>query len=239
MTNNPSFKEVMLMEFVYIYRVLMRRWWLVAIPTILVGIWVAPSFLRQTASPTPTYTTTFRYTAGQQREAFNNIDGDLQDVWEASYKLVEAMTAWIRTSSFKEEVARTATAKGLAIHAGQVNVVSDNQRPIGQVTIYWHDADELLMIADAVLDTLMTRNANYFAPQLGGEVAQVIVLDEPQVAVAPPSLPNRFAPLIRLVIGIFAGVALAFLADYLDTSIRQSDELKRLGVDVLGVVPRR
>lgn len=227
------------MEFVYIYRVLMRRWWLIAIPTIIVGLWVAPSLLRQTATPPTTYTTTFRYTAGQQRDAFDGIDGDLQDVWEASYKLVEAMTAWIRTSSFKEQVALTATAKGLPIHAGQVNIVSDNQRPIGQITLYWHDADELLMIADAVLDTLMTRNADYFAPQLGGEVAQVIVLDEPQIGVAPPSLPNRFAPLIRLAVGVLAGLALAFLAEYLDRSVRQSDELQRLGVPVIGVVPRR
>lgn len=229
----------MLMEFVYIYRVLMRRWWLVAIPTILIGIWIAPSFLRQTAAPVPTYTTTFRYTAGQQRDAFTNIDGDLQDVWEASYKLVEAMTAWVRTTSFREETALTVTAKGLAVEAGQLTIISDNQRPIGQITLYWHDADELLMIADAVIDTLMSRNADYFAPQLGGETAQVILLDEPQITIAPPSLPNRFAPLIRLAIGILAGVVLAFMADYFDTSIRQSDELKRLGLSVIGVIPRR
>jgi capsular polysaccharide biosynthesis protein len=229
----------MQMEWVYIYKVLMRRWWLVVIPTVLVGVWVAPSLFRQTTSPAPTYVTTFRYTAGQQRDAFGHIEGDLQDIWEASYKLVEALTAWIRTSSFRDEVASSATAKGLSIDGGQLQIVSDNQRPIGQITIYWHDVDELDQIINAVIDVLLDRNTAYFAPQLGGQKAHVILLDDPQITTAPPSLPNRFAPLIRLAIGILVGVVLAFLADYLDTTIRETKELKRLGLDVIGVLPRR
>lgn len=227
------------MEFAYIYKVLMRRWWLVLIPTVLVGLWVVPSLLRSTEASSPMYTTTFRYTAGQQRDAFNHIDGDLQDIWEASYKLVEAMTAWARTTSFKEEVATYATAQGFPLEAWQVNVISDNQRPIGQITLYWQDAEGLRYISDAVINVLTLHHTDYFAPQLGGERAQVVLLDEPHITSAPPSLPNRFAPLIRLAIGVMAGVVLAFIADYLDTTVRETNELKRLGLNVMGVIPRR
>jgi capsular polysaccharide biosynthesis protein len=227
------------MELAFFLKVLWRRWWLVAIPAVIVGLWVLPSFLQRGVAVSGGYTTTFRYTAGQQRDAFPNVDGDLQDVWEASYKLIESITAWARTNSFREEVAIQAQQHGLTIVPDSLQIFPDNERAIGQITLTWADSDELERITQAVITVLQTRNADYFAPQLGGEVAQVILLDAPTIHAAPPSLPSRLTPLIRLGLGILGGIALAFLMEYLDTSIRERNDLQRLGIKTLASIPRR
>ncbi len=227
------------MEFIFFVKVLLRRWWLVAIPAVIVGVWALPDLLPGGTAIDGGYTTTFRYTAGQQRDAFTSIEGDLQDVWEASYKLIESFTAWARTSSFKEEVVLFTAQAGLNIAPGSLPIFPDNERAIGQITVSWGNEAELEVIARAVIGVLETRNADYFAPQLGGELAQVILLDEPNIVPAPPSLPSRLTPLIRLALGVLGGIGLAFFADYMDTSVRERHDLYRLGVKPFASIPRR
>lgn len=226
------------MELIQIINMLLRRWWLIAIPTILVGVWVAPDLLSTTTATSTGFTTTFRYTAGQEREAFDAIDGDLQDVWEASFKLVDAFTEWVKTSSFREEVAAVTVANGLEIDPASLAIAPDNERAVGQITISRDNEDDLIVIANAVIEVLQTRNQDYFEPQLGGTSAQVIVLDQPQVAPAPPPLTDRFGPLLRLIIAFVGGCGLVVLVEYLDPTLRNCDELRRLGVPVVGSIPR-
>jgi capsular polysaccharide biosynthesis protein len=226
------------MELMLILKVLLRRWWLIAIPTVMVGLWVAPDLLDNTVAPSSGFTTTFRYTAGQEREAFEAIDGDLQDVWEASFKLVDAFTEWAKTSSFREEIAAVTAGNGLEINTDALGIAPDNERAVGQISLSWHDADELATIADAVIEVLQTRNQAYFEPQLGGTPAQVILLDQPQIAPAPPPLTDRFGPLVRLAVAFMAGVGLAVLVEYLDPTLREKDDLRRMGISIVGSIPR-
>jgi capsular polysaccharide biosynthesis protein len=51
-------------------------------------------------------------------------------------------------------------------------------------------------------------------------------------------LTNRFAPLIRVGLGLLAGLGLAFLAHYLDPTLRRRDEVETLGLSVLASLPR-
>ena len=84
---------------------------------------------------------------------------------------------------------------------------------------------------------LGSRNQTYF-PQLGGQPAQVTILDQPIVTPAPPPLTNRVAPILRLGIGLFIGLVLAYLVEYLDLRIHHKDDLQKLGLRVLGAIPR-
>jgi capsular polysaccharide biosynthesis protein len=65
------------------------------------------------------------------------------------------------------------------------------------------------------------------------------VLNAPRVVPAPPPLTDRFAPLIRIGLGLLAGVALAFLAHYLDPVLRGRDDLESLGLPVVASIPRK
>jgi capsular polysaccharide biosynthesis protein len=222
-----------------VLKVLLRRWWLIAIPTVIVTAWSLPDLIESAPAGSGGFTTSFRYTAGQERAAFSEINGDLQDVWEASFKLVDAFTEWVQTSRFREEVAAAAAQNGLEIDPAALAIAADNERAVGQIFISWPDDNELRIIADAVITVLQTQNQTYFGPQLGDTPADVILLDDPAIAPAPPPLTDRFGPLVQIAVGVLAGLALAVLVEYLDPTLRERDDLRRAGIQVVGSIPKR
>ncbi len=72
---------------------------------------------------------------------------------------------------------------------------------------------------------------------LGREV-QVTLLDNPSVAPVGRSLRQRLEWPLRVILALIAGVGLLFLLDYLDTSVRRSEELEAMGLPVVGTIPR-
>jgi capsular polysaccharide biosynthesis protein len=221
------------MELIYILRVLLRRWYLIAIPVIIVAVFVVPDLID--TAPASGFTTTVRYTAAQQLEAIPNRDGDYQDVWLASELTVNAFTDWVRTGRFAEAVAEET---GLDINPGALRIGADNERSIGQIFITWPDEAELATIANAVITVLQTRSQDFF-PQLGDAPAQVTLLDQPHIAPAPPPLTDRFGPLVRLALAGLVGLGLAFLTEYLDPRLYYRDELESTGLTVIATIPRR
>jgi capsular polysaccharide biosynthesis protein len=99
------------------------------------------------------------------------------------------------------------------------------------------DHDSLQAISSAVIEILQTRSQDYF-PQLGGEPAQVTLLDEPIIVVSPAPIVNRLEPFIRIGLAFIVGVGLAFLMEYLDSTLRTREELEQAGFKVLGTIPK-
>jgi capsular polysaccharide biosynthesis protein len=225
------------MELMLVLRVLLRRWWLALIPVIIVAAITIPDFLRDRGTAAGGFTSTIRYSASQVLEAIPGRDGDFQDVWLASELAVNAMTDWVRTSSFVSEIVREAAAKNVEVNSGALSIAADNKRSVGQLTISYPDDTVLQAIINAAIDVLKTRAQNYF-PQLGGQPAQVTVLDVPVINAAPPPITNRLAPVFKLIIGLVAGVGLAFLAEYLDPTLRRREQVEALGLPVIATLPR-
>ncbi len=226
------------MELMLVIRVLLRRWWLVLIPVAIAAVVVIPDFLQNRGAVAGGYSVTVRYSASQVLEAIPGRDGDFQDVWLASELAVNAMTDWIRTSSFVEEIQNETSKQGIEINPAALSVAADNKRSVGQIALSYPDEGQLQAIITAALDVLKTRAQNYF-PQLGGQPAQVTILDVPQIVAAPPPIVNRFAPFIRLGLGLLFGIGLAFLAEYLDPFVRRREQVESLGLSVVGTLPKR
>lgn len=224
------------MELLQILRVLLRRWWIVILPVIVAAIIVVPDFLRDAPSAGG-FTTTIRYTAAQELDALPERDGDFQDVWLASELAVNAFTDWIRTGSFKDDVAQVAAQTGVEVNTAALGVAADNSRSIGQIFLSYPLESDLSVVVSSAIEVLETRNQNYF-PQLGGVAADVEILDEPVISAAPPPLTDRFGAIIRLGVALFAGVGLAFLVEYLDPTLRTKDDLEALGIPVITSIPR-
>jgi capsular polysaccharide biosynthesis protein len=225
------------MELILIGRVLLRRWWLVVIPVAIVAVFVVSDFLNNRTAVSGGYTVSLRYSAAQVLEAIPNRDGDYQDVWLASELTVNALTDWVRTSSFLSEVDQEVRARGAAVSAAAIGIAADNKRSVGVLTLTYPEAETLQAIAQAAVNVLKNRAQVYF-PQLGGQAAQVTILDVPQVVPAPPPLTNRLAPFIRLGIGLLTGIGLAFLAEYLDPTLRRREQVEALGLPVIVTLPR-
>lgn len=226
------------MELMLVIRVLLRRWWLVVIPVAIVAAFVVPDMLRSGQAVSGGFSSSFRYSAAQVLEAIPGRDGDFQDVWLASELTVNALTDWVRSSSFAQEIEAQTAAEGTEINAAALGIAADNKRSVGQIFLSYPEEAGLTAITEAAIEVLKNRAQVYF-PQLGGQAASVTILDTPLVTPAPPPITNRLAPFIRLGIGLVAGLALAILAEYLDPFVRRREQLEAQGLAVLGSVPRK
>ena len=222
------------MELKLVMRMVLRRWWLMLTPVVIVAIFAIPDLIRNEQSGSGGYTTSFRYSAAQEQSNLPNRDGDYQDVWLASEFVVNAFTDWARSSTFRDELQ---VIVGADVDLSLLGIAADNNRSIGLVIMSYPDANTLAEIASAAIVVLQTRNQDYF-PHLGDAPAEVTIVDAPVVVAAPPPLTNRFAPIIQLGVAAFAGLCLGLLVEYLDQTLRTEDEVEAQGLQVLASVPK-
>jgi len=104
------------------------------------------------------------------------------------------------------------------------------------ISINWPKAEELRSIADAVVQVVRSQGDSYFS-QLSTGSATISVIDPPSISKVGPSLRQRLDLPLRLLLGLGAGVGLAFLLDYLDDTIRDRIDLEDLGLTILAEIP--
>lgn len=226
------------MELRTIWKVLRRRWWLVAVPALVALAYAAYGYIK--SPPRGGFSTSIRFTAGSACDAPAKDYQDCQYYpWLTSEYVVNALTDWVKTSSFSEAVAAELKTKGIDVPAAQIQggISSDNQRSVMTLSISGGDAAQLAQVAAAVRSVLQTRSKDFF-PMVGATGITVVPLDDPVVGAVPPSLSERYNPLVRFLLGLAAGVALAFLVDYVDPTLHERSEVEHLGLPVLAEVPR-
>jgi capsular polysaccharide biosynthesis protein len=126
----------------------------------------------------------------------------------------------------------------VASAAIQGAIVTDNAQSILVVYLTWPDAEQIVALADAVIQEL-TENSGAYYPQLSNLQPVVRLLDEPTPAPLPPSLRAQLmGPAIRVALALFVGVGLAFLWHYLDPTVHEAEALEELGLEVLARIPR-
>jgi len=224
----------LILELRSILSIFLARWWLVVIPMIIAAIFAAPDFLNRTAV-SGGFSAQISYTAFHNMEAIPRETGDYQDLWLSSELVVNAFTDWVRSSSFKAEITRVV---GDTVDINLLNIQADNARSVGQIFLSYPDGATLNRVIEAAISVLETTSANYF-PQLGGAAPAVRVLNFNEAAASAPSLPNRFAPFLKVGLGLLAGLGLATLAYYLDPFVRRRSELEELGLPVLATLSKR
>ena len=221
------------MEYRELLRILLRRWWLIALPVVLAAVFAIPDLAEMVSSSAAGFRAEVRFSAAQKMNLVQR-DGDYTDIWRASEHTVDALTDWAGSASFRQEI-RAQLAEA-APQADGLGIAADNVRNVGAIYFSHHDSGALREIVDSALIVLANRSQTYF-PQLGGEAALVTILDPATVTAAPAPLSDRLAPLIQLGIGLLAGLALAFLAEVLDPTIYHQDDLRRMGLTLLGSIP--
>lgn len=69
------------------------------------------------------------------------------------------------------------------------------------------------------------------------EIGYVTILDQAIIAEEPISPRKALNLVLGILVGLLAGVTVALVRNALDTQLRQPDQLKRIGVPVLGLIP--
>ncbi|MBX3085860.1 MAG: hypothetical protein KF716_29760 [Anaerolineae bacterium] len=229
------------MELKQLYAVVARRWWLIALPALVALILTIPAF-GTLLRPPVNYSVGVRLTASQPPtgESAKTFEEQSYISWLGSEYAIVNLAAWMRTDSFAREISAVLASQGETVDPDAIRaaITSDSARSI--MTFYvtsWSDEAQTKMIAEAAVRVMQTKNADYFA-QLGASPARVVPLDNAIVVPVPIPLAVRFGPLLRIVVGLAAGIALAFLAEYLDNAVRSRAEIEALGLSVIGEIPR-
>ena len=221
-------------------RIIRRRIWI----PILLLIVVAAVSLITAKPPPPTYTASMKFIIGVEPERMPdefNYDGYYAGI--SSEFIADDLSAVIGSQAFIEDINRHLADMGSTVQLspGAVSGLTfgDRQHRVLQVTLSWPDPNELQAIGQAVVQAIEEDSPKYIA-QFNTYDSQVIVLDRPVTPVpVPPSLTQRLDLPIRLILALVAGVALIFLLDYLDTSVRVGSELEQMDIPVLAEVPRQ
>ncbi len=222
------------------WQIIWKRAW---IPVLLVVVVVAVSLLTQKTVP-PTYSTTMRFTIGvKPQEVANQYSYDSYYAWLASEYLADDMTAIVSSQTFADDINQRLAemGSGVQIPPGIINgvTIAEKQHRILRLNANWGNPEELVDISQAIVAVMEQDSAKYVA-QLGTPAGLISAIDAPSPPVAnPPSLTQRLDLPVRLLLALVAGVALAFLLDYLDDSVRDRAELEAMGISVLAEVPKK
>lgn len=116
--------------------------------------------------------------------------------------------------------------------SNKINVTSDNDTELIKIAVEDTDPATAAKIANAVATVFIK------------EIPQIMKMDNVQLidnAVPPqtPTKPNRKMIIaISMLLGFLLGFGIAFLIDYLDVSIKTSEQLEKiLEVPILGIIP--
>lgn len=225
------------MELRQLVRILLRRWWLVVLPALVLGAVAIVTY----DPPQPTFAATMRFAVGYTPDPNSQSLYDrFYPAWLASEYIAGGLSDWARTGNFAEAVSQELAARDVDVPPAVVaaSIVSDHTRSI--VALYFNGNDPALLqsIAESAARVLQTRNATVF-PQNGPHGASVTPLDNPAVGADPPSLRARLELPIRIGLAMAAGLVLALLAHYLDPMIRDRSDVEALGLSIVGEIPKR
>lgn len=219
------------------FLILRRWWWLILLPAVVAGLYGAATYRR----PAPSYSAALRYTASQPAGLASTPGYDPNYYrWLTSEYIVTGLKSWVQTGSFAQAVSAELAARGqpVPVEALRAGLAADSTRSILVVSFNAGDAAQVPVVFDAITTVLQRDNASVF-PQLGGLAAVVQPLDPPGVVAVAPSLRSRLDFPLKLAVGLVLGIGLALLAHYFDPFVRDRRDLNRLGLPVVGEIPRR
>jgi len=224
----------------YAHIVKKRAW----IPLFLVLIVIVGSLLQ--GSPAPQYSASMRFVVGLQPEP--RTDGyytyDRYYTWLTAEYLIDDLAEIVKSTAFAQAVRDKALGMGswedtdASIPAGAIQGATSSGKlhRILTVSIVWPDASQLAGIANATVAVLREQAASFFA-LTGSDRIEIHLIDPPTVGLIGPGLTQRLQIPIRIFLALLAGVALTFLLDYLDDTVRGKEEVEALGIPVLGEIP--
>ena len=222
------------MELRRYWKVFKRRWLIALIPAVI----VLTVGLVTYSPPPPAYNVGMRFIVAQQPAAESVTDEQRYYNWLTSEYIVNGLTDWVRGTEFATAVSVELATQGIDVPAGAIQggLVPDNTRSMLTLSLTYGDPEVLASMMTAVATVLVEQNA---LPQLGGETADLIQLDEPIVNQISHGLRSQLDLPLRVILALGAGIGLALLAEYLDPTVRERDEVKVMGLDILGEIPKR
>jgi capsular polysaccharide biosynthesis protein len=220
------------MELIQYWRIVRSRWWLLGGLLLIVGV---VSVATHDWSPTLMFSATFRFNVGLEPVPPEDTVYEYNplDVWQTSEYFMDDLASAVRGGDYARRVARRL---GDEVNLAGAFSSATEHRDL-TVTAVWGDSDQLARIVNEAVHVLQEEGGELVGA-LGRARPTLRLIDPPAVVPVGQSLKDKLDTPMRLGLALMAGVAGAFLMDYLDTSVRDSGEIEALGIQVLAQIPR-
>jgi capsular polysaccharide biosynthesis protein len=221
------------MELKRYWQVLVRYWWVVAILT-AIGAWAAYDNYR--SNPTNFQAS---MQVNIQRQSTTNPNFYPYDNYYANLSsefAADDFTMVVRGSKFLDDVSANLQSTNFKLAPDDLRGLYEIERKHREITFTFRTDSEAktLALAKAFADNLEKNAANYLA--LPAPIF-VKVLDMPSKAQFTTAR-NVLTSSLRILVGLVAGIALAFLLAYLDDKLRSPKEFEEaLELPIIGVIP--
>lgn len=215
--------------------ILKRRWLYLIIPTLIVLIIGLITYSR----PAPLYNAGVRFIVGQEPIGSESLSDEQRLAnWKTSEYVVNTLADWVRGGQFAGLVSEGMAKQGITVAPQDIvaGTSADSTRSMMVVSISYGDPAVLEQIMHEAGRVLIEQN-DLGLPQLGGEPAQLVQLDEPIVNRVSAGIVKQLDLPLRVVLALLAGFGLALLVEYLDPTIRDRRELETMGFSVIGAIP--
>lgn len=227
------------MELRTYWKIILRRWWLPVGLALLVGLLTLVIQKPWQARPA-SYNAAMRFNVGIAPERIPGVyTYDRYYTMLTSEYLVDDLGEIVRSQAFATAVSARLADQGIVVPPGAISASTQPGKlhRILTVNVGWGDETQLRAIAEAIAATLTEGSAEFFG-QFSAEEADIRLIDPPTISlVGRPAREQLDLPL-RVLLGLAAGIALAFLWHYLDATVRERAELEQMGLAVLGEIPR-
>lgn len=225
------------MELREIWALLRRRWLVIVIPMVVV---LAIGLITYRA-PGPLYNAGVRFIVGQPPvESAELTDEQRLANWKTSEYIVNTLADWVHGGQFAELVSQDLAEQGISVGPQEIvaGTASDSTRSMMVLSMNYGDAAVLEQMMNAAGRVLAEANSQGL-PQLGGETADLVQMDEPIVNRIPPGITTQLQLPLRIGLAIIAGLGLALLVDYLDPTVRGRREVEAMGLVVIAEIPKK
>ncbi|MDP9694963.1 UNVERIFIED_ORG: capsular exopolysaccharide synthesis family protein [Arthrobacter globiformis] len=206
------------------YLRIMRRYWLVIVTSVLLGLLVgaaASVFTRPT------------YAAETQLFVAIQSSGSVQDLQQGNTFSQARVQSYVKTIDSPVVLDPVIDSLGLATTsealASQVSATTDANTVLINISVTDSSAVQAAAIAQAVATSLVNAVDTLEKPQTGGTSPVRLSIIKPATAPTTPSAPNaRLNLILGLAAGLAVGGALAILRSALDTRIRGEADVRRI-----------
>lgn len=218
-------------------RILRKRRW--ALIGVLVGVLVLAGAF--TARQTPVYEAESKLFVGQRQIAATEV-AQGQSITQLSFQLLKSYAAILRTRPIAESAVER---EGLSVSpvelAEQLRADPILDTQIIRLRYRSTDPRTAQRTVNAVAQVFVEEVERIETPGLEGTDAAVRVSTvEPALTPEEPVSPQPVRNMaLALVLGLMGGVGLAFVVEYLDTTVKDREDAERsVGAPVLATVPR-
>jgi capsular polysaccharide biosynthesis protein len=156
--------------------------------------------------------------------------------WLASEYLADDLSEIIQSDAFTARVSSRINEEVTKADIRDVTRVRKTHR-ILDITIQAARPDLAQRVMAGIIQEIQQNGGLYLA-ELASNRGQIVAIDDTQVKSATTTRSLAADLGLRGALGLFAGLVLAFIVDYLDSTVRSPREVERiLGLPVLGEIP--